>query len=88
MALADYQQGHEIQCQTCGSVMALPYQPIEEQIIRAVVAAQRNEGKARTRAVAVRVMLSDDQTFRYLQKLEQQGRVRRVGVKGGWRFVA
>jgi len=82
-------QGHQqVQCPTCGHTIRLPFLPIEEQIMKAVIAAQRNEGKARTKAIAVRVMMSEDQTFRYLQKLEQQGRVRRVGVKGGWRTAA
>lgn len=79
---------NETRCPNCGHHYALPYQPIETQILKAVEILERNSGKASTRGIAGRVYLSDSQTFRYLAKLEQRGEVLRVGTKGGWRKAA
>ncbi|NJL95440.1 MAG: hypothetical protein HC915_17805 [Anaerolineae bacterium] len=78
----------QIQCPNCGHVVELPYKPIEKQILDAVRSGERHMGKATTMQVAVQVFLSDDQTYRYLHKLEREGKVRRVGRKGGWRSAA
>ena len=81
----DYSQVH---CPHCGYEFELPYQPIEKQILREVASGERHQGKATTKSVAVRIRLSEDQTFRYLHKMEQEGKVLRVGTKGGWRTAA
>lgn len=76
------------QCPNCRFVYDLPLQAIESDILQAVAVTERNSGKATTRAVAMKVMLSETQTYRYLTRLEQQGRIRRIGTKGGWRMAA
>lgn len=83
--LQDYSQAS---CPHCGYHFRLPYQPIEQQIFQAVRSGERHSGRASTKSVAVQVYLSDDQTYRYLRKMEQEGKIRRIGKKGGWRTVA
>lgn len=78
----------------CPHCLALQEQPashqpeLEAEILQAVSASERNAGRATTRAVAMRLMLSETQTYRYLSRLEQTGRIKRIGTRGGWRLAA
>lgn len=58
------------------------------QVLQAVQAEEAIEGKASTRQVAMRVLLSESQVWRYLTLLEKAGCVRRIGQRGGWSVIA
>lgn len=75
-----------IRCPHCHADTTLD--TLEAEILQAISEAERNTGKATTRAVSMRVMLSETQTYRYLLRLEKGGKVRRIGTKGGWRVAA
>lgn len=57
------------------------------QVLQAVQAEEAIEGKASTRQVAMRVLLSESQVWRYLTLLEKAGCVRRIGQRGGWSVI-
>jgi hypothetical protein len=75
-------------CPHCGHVYHLPIKDIERQVCHAVGDIARHSGKASTQAVALAVSLSASQTGRYLKRLEETGRVQRIGTKKGWRLAA
>ena len=75
-------------CPHCGYVYNLPMKDIERQVCHAVGDIARHSGKASTQAVALAVCLSPSQTGRYLKRLEESGRVQRIGTKKGWRPAA
>ncbi|MBZ0305100.1 MAG: FaeA/PapI family transcriptional regulator [Anaerolineae bacterium] len=58
--------------------------PIETAILQAIACLEQQHGKATTLAIAMRVMLSEPQTRRYLVQLEQRGMIKRRGTRGGW----
>lgn len=78
----------QTQCPHCRFSYQILYNPIEAEIVQAIVAVERRSGKATTRAIAMQVMLSEAQTYRYLSRLEHLGQVQRIGVKGGWKVAA
>jgi Mn-dependent DtxR family transcriptional regulator len=60
----------------------------EQKLLHAIANMERFSGKASTRALAVRLHLSEVQTWRYLKQMEMTGQVQRVGRRGGWQRVA
>jgi response regulator of citrate/malate metabolism len=60
----------------------------EQAIIRAIKEIVRNTGSpASTIAVAGKIHLSDRQTRRYLNRLEQGQKVQRIGCRRGWLYA-
>lgn len=57
------------------------------QVLLAVQAEETIEGKASTRQIAMRVLLSESQVWRYLTLLEKAGCVQRIGQRGGWSVI-
>lgn len=62
--------------------------PPEAQLLHVIAQMERNYGKANTTALATELYMSRAQVWRYLCQLEEEGRVKRVGERGGWRRVA
>jgi len=74
-----------ITCPHCGHAFPLPFRPVESQIAQAVEKITRHSGAASSQAVALEVSLSKAQTVRYLNRLERNGTVQRIGQRKGWR---
>ena len=60
----------------------------EHQIIHSIEFLTRQMGKATTQSIASDIFLSSSQTWRYLRRLEDEGQVRRIGARGGWKRAA
>ena len=75
------------QCETCGQI--IDFQTgTENQILGAIERISRRAGKATTIAIATEIHLSESQIRRYLKRLEDSGRVQRIGERGGWQKAA
>lgn len=61
---------------------------IEQEVLHAIANIERFAIKASTRALAVRLHLSEVQTWRYLKQMERAGQVKRIGRRGGWKRAA
>lgn len=78
---------HPVRCPHCGNRFGIPIQRIEKKIYGIIRSEAKIWGVAKTSVIAKRISLSNDQTLRYLQKMENKGMIYRIGTRSGWRIV-
>lgn len=64
--------------------MSLPDKRAADRIYILALSVERDCGVCTVRALAPLAMLCESQTRRYLIVLEQQNRLERIGMRGGW----
>lgn len=74
-------------CPQCGEMIDSA-DSTEHQILHSIEFLTRRAGKATTLSIAGDIFLSSSQTWRYLRRLEDDGQVRRIGARGGWKRAA
>lgn len=82
------QEQVEYYCPICRQHHATGNPDVKTQILHTVVQLERTYGRAHTSSVAAHVSLSEVQTWRYLKDMEADGRIQRIGQRGGWRRAA
>lgn len=75
-------------CPHCGHHYALPFSPIERQIIDAVAELNRHSPSATAEAIAFEVSLHPATVRRHLNEIEKTGQIKRIGQRGGWKRAA
>jgi len=78
---------HPPYCPVCGELIDSSAST-EHEILHTIDHLTRKMGKATTQAIASDIFLSASQTWRYLKHLEDEGQVRRIGERGGWKRAA
>ena len=71
-------------CPNCG------YRPDTDtlNVLEILAYLERSNGKATTRALAMKASVSDSTALRWLQTLEHSRMVKRVGKKAGWKLAS